>query len=984
MEDKNGIQTTQIERRHLTVVECDLVGSTALAHKLDPEQLRDLILSYQDCALSWIKKLDGYFAQFAGDAIWVYFGYPTAHEDDAYRAIRAGLGIAKAVRSIKLHGESLNVRIGIASGLCVVGNLRQPLTNDERKIGEYITAIGDPPNLAARLQTIVEPGAVAVSDETRSLVGNLFEFEDIGFHELKGFTDKIRAWRAVGESGEQSRFLALRPETRTPLIGRTDELEAINGLWDEACNGNGQVVYLSGEPGIGKSRLASNIAEEMVGENYPQWWLHCSEYLQGSAFAPIISLIQVQAQFTDKDEISSRFSKLKKRFPSLENDALYLLAELLSITANQELNVAKMSPSRRRERLYEVLIGLIEETCKDQPLLFVVEDMQWIDPSTRALIHRLTLRLVNLPLLILTTSRTIDDGDRSFLELSQVHNFHIAQLKRDECFDMLIALWGEQELPISIAEKIVKQTDGVPLFIEDVIFSIHRMPDSNKGDILSDKIAVPIKLSDHLMSRIDELGESKKIAQIAAVVGREFSTVMMTALTSLSASKLAKKLQTLIDAGMVTASERNGDQFYVFRHAMIRDAAYNSLLFSHRKDLHSRIATWLTSKHPNLRNSQPETIAHHYNAAGAFDLAIDYWLAAGKLAKSRSSYAEAAIHLKNARELIPMLSPSTDRDRLELDIIMSLGVAQAGVYGISGEHTGKTYDKALQLCKALCYPPEVFPVLAGAASFNFIRGDYEKSLEIAEHSKKLATEKSNPTGNLINYRILGAVQFVTGDLNAATKNLQLAINIYEESPEFHQSFSPVYALDHKTTALCYLALAHATIGNIEIAFEFSQQSVAHSKTINMHSTNCSLCYQAALRHILSNPASEIVKNATQSLELALDEGFASWQGMSRLIRGEANIQLGHHKKGMQEIEEGVLEHGSAKAETFLPLAKSVLAKGYLATMRFENALAILNDAETLSVHTRQFWYLPEIQRLQAETLIGLKEYGSAQDYYHRA
>lgn len=982
MDDKTNIDTTQIERRHLTVLECDLVGSTALAHKLDPEELRDLILGYQDCVLSWIDKLDGYFVQFAGDAIWVYFGYPKAHEDDAIRAIQAGLGMTKAVGSIELHGESLSVRVGIASGLCIVGNLRQQSNNDTRNSDSYITAIGDPPNLAARLQALVKPGAVAVSDETRSLVGKLFEFEDMGFYELKGFTGKTRAWRAIGGSGEKSRFRALRPLTQSPLIGRSNELESIAGLWNETCKKNGQIVYLSGDPSIGKSRLVASVAEDIVGPNYPQWWLQCSEHLQHSAFAPIITHIQSQAGFTDADTRS--FETLVQHFPELDDEAHNLLAELLSIEANCELETAQMSASGRRERLYEVLIDLVEATSKNKPLLFVVEDMHWIDPSTQALLQRLTLRSANIPLLMLITSRDINDSDKSFMELFHVHNFHIEQLQRDDCFTLINALWEGEQLPAAIAEQIVKQTDGVPLFIEDVIFSIRYSADYDPGDIFNGEITVPTKLSDHLMSRIDKLGDSKRIAQIGAVVGREFSLAIMESLTKLSADALRKKLATLIDAGLLMEAEQNDEQSYGFKHAMIRDAAYDSLLISHRKELHKSIANWLASERPTLRFSQPETIAYHYKHAGVFNLAIDYWLEAGKRSKSRSNYAEASMHLKNAHELIPKLSPSALRDRIELDITITQAPAEAGAFGISWEGTGKAYDRARQLCKALDYPDDIFPVLSGAGSFHFLRANYEKVCEIAEQSIQLAKEKSNKTGDVIGNRILGAVQFVTGDFNDSIELLQSAINIYDEDPDFHQSYALAYAMDHKTSSLCYLALANMVIGEIDVALDISRQSVIHSETIDLHTMNYALCYQAGMRHFRDDAPETTLNVATRSFELSVKEGYASWIGMSRLIKGESMIRLGNTVEGMIEIEKGVSEHSNVMAQSFLPFAQTVLAKGYLATNQFNMALKVLIKTEALSVKTRQYWYLPEVQRLHAETLIQMEKFKAAEESYLKA
>jgi predicted ATPase/class 3 adenylate cyclase len=982
MVPRDDIDTPQLERRHLTVLECDLVGSTALAHKLDPEELRELILAYQDIVLSWVKKLDGYFVQFAGDAIWAYFGYPHAHEDDAYRAIRAGLGMAKTVGSINLYGESLSVRVGIASGLCVVGNMRQAASEDT--MDNQVTAIGNPPNLAARLQTLVKPGAVAIADETRSLAGDLFRFEDLGFHDLKGFSGEVKAWRVVGESGERSRFRALRPATQSPLIGRTNEMARIKGLWEEACKNKGQAVYLSGDPGIGKSRLAVSVAEDIVGLDHRQWWLHCGEQMQGSAFAPIIALLQTELSFIGADNNYKCFGKLAQRYPMLDNDALYLLAELLSIEEGDKLAAPQMSPSRRREYLYEILLGLVETECQSEPLLLVVEDMHWIDPSTQELLQRLTLRSTNFPLLLLITRRTAYTRDKPVMGLFHVHEINIEQLQRDDCFILLNTLWDKGEIPRAIAEQIVNKTDGVPLFIEDVMFDLRHSTEHALKAVMNESITVPAKLSEHLMSRIDKFGESKHIAQIGAVVGREFSFSMMETLTQLPAATLRDKLTTLINAGLLLTSASGDEQRYVFKHAMIREVAYDSLLIADRKALHQRIADWFEAERPIIRQSQPETLAYHYKQADTFDLAIHYWLEAGRRAINRSHYVEAIIHLKHAHQLIPRLAASPHRDRCELDIITALGVAHAGAGGISGEDTGKVYDKAWQLCQALDYPVETFPILSGACSFHFLRSNYEKAHKMAVQAMQLATEKSNPTGKVIGHRILGAVQCVRGEFDASIKSSQTAIRLYDEDPAFHRGYALAYAMDHKTSALCYLALANVAIGMITTSLKISQQSVTHSENIDLHSMNLALCYQAAIRHLQGDTADRIHDVATRSLELALEEGYATWIGISRLVIGEAAIRLGHTEEGMREIEQGVSEHSNVMAQTFLPFAQSVLAKGYLATRQADKAQAVLAKAEALSLKSGQLWYLPEIQRIHAEALLQLEQYGAAHDNYQKA
>jgi class 3 adenylate cyclase len=445
MDGEDALDTSQLERRHITVLECDLVGSTKLASNLDPEEFRDLILAYQDCVTALVEEYNGYFVQFAGDAVWSYFGYPFAHEDDACQAIRAGLAITKAANSLKIYNKSLNVRIGIASGLCVVGNMRQ--ASEESKKENQITAFGNPPNLASRLQTLVIPGSVAVSDDTRYLAGDLFDFEDLGFHKIKGFSKETKVWRVIGESVERNRFRALRPKSQSPIVGRENELVTLSDLWKRSCSGKGKVVYISGEPGIGKSRLVSSLAETIVGSRYLQWWLHCAEYSQGSAFAPVITHIQAQSGIRDSDDIHARFKKLAGKYSEFNSDELYFLAELLLVESVSNLKTPIISASKRRESIYEVLIKLLIQEAEERPLLIVAEDAHWIDPSTHELLQRLSLRVEFLPVLLVITSRVTEDNGNHYLKLSYSHKIKVEQLQQNDSFKLIDSLWNLNELP---------------------------------------------------------------------------------------------------------------------------------------------------------------------------------------------------------------------------------------------------------------------------------------------------------------------------------------------------------------------------------------------------------------------------------------------------------------------------------------------------------------------------------------------------------
>ena len=972
----------------MTAFVCDLVGSVALAQRLDVEDYADLIRAFHDYVTQWVTSFNGYVFQYAGDAVWAYFGYPHAHEDDVHRAIRAALYVASAVESLDLHDEKLRAHIGIATGLCVVGDLHY-------KAGAVATSAASPadgrdgargttPNLAARLQTTAKPGEVLIADETRSLTGALFVFEERKLSKLDGIAEPVRAWRVIRESRERSRLRALRPATLSNLVGRDDELDRLSKLWNLASKqGNGQVIHLSGEPGIGKSRLVKAVADDPTGPDHI-WWFHGAPHLQGSTFAPVIAHLEEVA--LKKDGPLPPVEKLRRRFPMLNTDALALLAPLLSIEYNPRASVQSMSPARRRERLFEILLGLVETECVHIPLLLVTEDLHWVDPSTLELLERLGTRASDLRLMVLMTSRLARENESG---ASHFHRMTLSQLARDDCHALLKSLWGDRELPAKTAHQIVDRTDGVPLYIEDVTHSVLRALsqeplDASHHHVEAQQLTVPMGLRDHLMARIDQLGDAKRIAQAGAVVGREFTRPMIETLTTTASRELDAHLDRLTDSGLVEPSGTSPVTSFKFKHAMVRDAAYESVLKADRSVLHGRMAAWLEAERPELRMSQPEVIAHHYELAGAVEPAVTCWFEAGRRSVSRVGYVEAINHLKNAHRLLLVQPQSAARDRAELDIITTLGAAHAGSGAFSGKDTGKTYERALELCKLLDYPPETFPVLSGAGSFQIMRTDFPRARKIATQSLKLAETKANPTGSVIGNRLLGAAQFLTGQFDAAIDSLQTAVSLYDADPHRHRSYPVAYALDHKTTALCYLALSTLAVGRLDTALAVSEKSLTHSQNIDQHSVNYALCYQAALRHLRGDDPDTVRDVATESRDLAVKEDYATWVGISRLCRGEAVMRLGEIDEGLAEIELGVADHARVMANTFLPFAQSVLVKGYLAAARPEKALKLLAKAEALTEQTQQIWYTPELQRLHAEALIQPNRIDEAEIWYRKA
>src|SRR4051794_2202537 len=553
----DAMMTSQApERRQLTVMFCDIVESTRLSLSMDPEELTEVIQAYRQRCTAVVKAHDGIVARLIGDGILAYFGYPRAHENDAERAIRAALGIAQTDWSTLLSGD-LQVHIGIATGLVVVGDLPDG--------GEELAAIGTAPNLAARLEGLAGSGEVVVSEVTRRLAGGLFDYRDLGPRVLKGFAEPIAAWLVAGERKVGSRFHALRASKRTPLVNRVAELEELRGLWDAVKRGQGRAVLIVSEPGVGKSRLTEVLAERIVEAQCMRVWYHCSPSLQSSPLAPVIRQYAIAAGFAEHDDDATRLQKLRKLIPPQAADAeeiVSLLATLMSIRVAGEITPVAMSPQRQKRRLFQILMQSLEAFAAAGPFLLVVEDLHWIDPTSDELIGVLIERLSELSILVVLTARP--EFQSHWDGAGRLHHIALRPLTRPDTIAMIDSIAGDGKLPPSAVAEIAERTDGLPLFIEDL----------TRGVLEGAPTAIPSTLNDSLMSRLDRLGSAKSIAQMAAVIGREFSYELLRDICDVPEEHLREELYRLVDAGLLVGGRSSAVRGYAFRHALIRDAAY--------------------------------------------------------------------------------------------------------------------------------------------------------------------------------------------------------------------------------------------------------------------------------------------------------------------------------------------------------------------------------------------------------------------------
>jgi class 3 adenylate cyclase len=713
------------ERRQVTVMFCDLVGSTALSLQLDPEDLWQVIGAYHSCVTQTIGRYNGFVAKYMGDGVLVYFGYPQAHEDDAERAVRAGLALVDAVAAIATANSKLSLRIGIGTGIVVVGDLIGEGSAQEQAV------VGETPNLAARLQALAEPNTVVIGPRTRRLLGELFEYRDLGYVELKGFTEPGRAYQVLHQSAIESRFEALHSAQLTPLVGREQEIELLVRRWERAKSGNGQVVLLSGEPGIGKSRIASVLLEKIQTEPHIRLRYFCSPYHQDSALYPIVAQMERAAGFERDDTVDTRLDKLERLLattsPSKEDVAL--LADLLALPGSGRYAALDLTPQQKKEKTFEALLRQLEHLAGQQPVLIVFEDLHWIDPTSRELLDRIIQRIERWAALLVATFRP--EFQPPWAGQPPVEVLSLNRLSQDHSATLVRLLDDEMAaLPSDVADEIVERCDGVPLFIEELTKAVLEetgRPDRARALISAlpgTALAVPATLHASLMARLDRLGPpAKETAQIGAAIGREFPFALLAAIAARDEDELLGAIARLVEAGLVFQRGAPPQATFLFKHALVQDAAYGTLLRGPRRLLHARIADALLSPTGERPAIAPEIIAHHLQSAGRAVAAIDHWREAGEQAVRRAANREAIGHLRRALLLLDAQPETAERWRAELAILSRLSPALLSVYGRSAPQVGEAVDRAVQVGRQLETSADLAPSIANLWIFEIARVD---------------------------------------------------------------------------------------------------------------------------------------------------------------------------------------------------------------------------------------------------------------------
>ena len=748
------------ERRQVTVMFSDLVGSTALSARMDPEDLREVISAYQKCVAETVQRFGGFVAKYMGDGVLVYLGYPQAHEDDTERAVRAGLELVSAVSGLKTHAP-LQTRVGIATGLVVVGDLIGSGASQEQAI------VGETPNLAARLQGIAEPNSVVIAESTRKLVGSLFELGELAARDLKGISGPVRAWAALRPSSVESRFEALHASGLTELVGREEELELLLRRWSKARTGEGQVVLLSGEPGIGKSRLTAALMERLATEPHTRLRYFCSPQHTDSALYPIISQMERAAKFTHDDTAQVKLDKLDallaQSFTPRQDAAI--LAEMLSLPNDGRHPTLELAPQQRRQKTLEALTAQLEALSRSNPVLMIFEDVHWIDPTSLETLGRTVDRIAAVGALLLITHRP--EFEPPWLERSYVSALTLNRLGQREIAAMIDRVTGNKPLPASIRQDILERTDGVPLFVEEMTKAVleaegEETINRTAAAIPAPALAVPPSLHASLMARLDRLGAAKEIAQMGAAIGREFSYALLMSVARKPEADIRSALDRLVTAGLLFRQGTPPHATYLFKHALVQDAAYGTLLREPRRALHARIAETLESQFTEIAESQPELLARHCTEAGLIEKAATFWGRAGRRSLDRSALVEAMEQLTRAIVQIETLPDTPERGREQIKLQVALVTPLTHVKGYAAPETRAAAERAnllIEQAEALGEPPDdpllVFSLLYSFWVSNFVQFNGEVVRSFADQFLKRARKQKTAALLLMAHRVNG-------------------------------------------------------------------------------------------------------------------------------------------------------------------------------------------------------------------------------------
>jgi class 3 adenylate cyclase/predicted ATPase len=978
----------EAERRQVTVMFSDLVGSTALAACMDPEDLREVVSAFQKCVTETVDYFGGFVARYMGDGVLLYFGYPQAQEDDAERAVRAGLALITAVAGLKTRAQ-LRIRVGIATGLVVVGDLIRSGEAQERGI------VGETPNLAARLQEIAEPDTVVIAEGTRRLLGNLFEVEDLGPRGLKGFPGPVRAWAVLRASSVASRFEALHTTGLTALVGREEEFELLLRRWSKAKTGEGQVVLLSGEAGIGKSRLTVALLECLAEKPHTRLHYFCSPRRASSALYPFIGQMERAVGLAHDDTPQARLDKLDamlvKTPTSIQDAALF--AEMMSLPNDGRYPAIEFSPQQRRQRTLDALNLQMEALSRSSPVLMIFEDVHWIDPTSLEALGRAVDRIRTLRVLLVVTYRP--EFDPPWIAGPHVTVCTIGRLAEHDVDAVIDQVAGNKPLPVSIRRDIIERTDGIPLFVEEMTKAVLETESEDEASrtaasIPSPAQAVPATLHASLMARLDRLGLAKELAQIGAAIGRKFSHDLLAAVVCKPEAELRSGLDRLIQAGLLYRQGVPPHATYLFKHALIQDAAYGTLLREPRRALHARIAETLESQFAEITENQPELLAGHWTRAGQIGKAARLWGKAGQRSAQRSALVEAIQQITLALDQIATLPATPALRREEIKLQVALIAPLLPVKGYAAQETKAAVERArllIEQAEALGEPPEdpllLFSVLHGFWLQNYVAFNGEAARELAVQFLALA-KKQAATGPLITgHRLMGFSLLHMGEFVEGRAHLDRAIALYDPAEHRHLA-----ALGHdaRVATLSLRSLALCVVGFRRAALADTERALKEAREIGQAATLMYALLAASMTYVICGDYAEANAITDELIALTVQIGSLFWGAWGMMQRGCVLALTDKASDAVQTLTSGITAFRSTGSTADLSLYLSYLAEAHAHLRQFDSATRCIGEAMNVIETTKERWYEAEVHRIAGEiALLSLEpDMAKAEIYFERA
>lgn len=976
------------ERRQLTVLFCDLVASTALSERLDPETYREVVRGYHAVSAAEVERFEGHIAQYLGDGLLAYFGYPHAHEEDAARAVHAGLAIIRVIGDLNLRLERerdlrLAVRVGIHTG---------PVVTDAAGIDERRDhlAWGPTPNIAARLQELAVPDTVLLSGATHQLVQGFFESVPIGRRELKGIALPVETYRVLHATSVRRRFDVAIARGLTPVVDRHQELATLLEAFDRVRAGRGEVVWVIGDPGIGKSRLLQIFQERAIAEA-PYWLLcHCSSYYATSPLFPVIDLLQRLLGFEAAESPARRLDKLVQTvvpYVGKQTDAVPLLASLLSLPLPADALPVGLSPERQKERTFEVLIDIIVNMAKERPVVVGIEDLHWADPST---LEFLKLLLVKGPwprILLLLTHRPMPRQDATFG--AQGIRIELDPLADEHVYNMIEHIAGDRRLPAEVQRYIADRTDGVPIFIEEMTRAVLESgwpgegTDHLESGTTLESLSIPVTLQDLLLARLDRLGPAKDLAQLAAVLGREFAYLVLRAVTSVSDTALRQALDLLVQGGVLSQHGEPPAARYTFKHALIQEAAYRLLLTGKRQQHHARVAEALVAGFPEIIEARPELVAHHYAEAGMPAPAVGYWLTAARRDIERSANVEATRHARQALTLLDRLPPTTERDALEVALQTTLGSATIALQGYGSSEVERAFGRAQELCARLGNAEQMFKAQLGLWTYHVVRADYTRALDLADRLLCLAQAPAAPPALIHAHYCIGFTRYYAGEFGVSYDVLCSGAAIACEDAD------PALMLptgdDVRIHLLSFLALSLWHLGRPDEAAGRGAEAIALARRRgHPYGLSFALVLGGFVGMLLRDIAS--TKNLVEEgLGLALEKGYRYMTLMGGFLRGWVAVEEGAADEGlamMRRAIDSIRVSGAQMGQTLLMIE---LAASYLRLQRPDEARQWLDEVEAAVQVTGERNFEAEFHRLRAESMIAFEGHrsGTAKEAFFR-